>query len=116
MAKALSYKSGTGYPIYVLISLLVVCATVVLLTTPYPQFSFLPAFLIGIFLFLYRFSTAGFYIIVFLMPFGAFRNLWGPLASVKIHWILAFLLIVIIGLQLIVEKRVPRWLKMTLPE
>ena len=42
------------------------------------------------------------------MPFGAFRNLWGPLASVKIHWVLAFLLIVIIGLQLIVEKRVPR--------
>ena len=114
MAKALSYKSGTGYPIYVLISLLVVCATVVLLTTPYPQFSFLPAFLIGIFLFLYRFSTAGFYIIVFLLPFGAFRNLWGPLASVKIHWVLAFLLIVIIGVQLIVEKRFPRWLKMNL--
>lgn len=44
------------------------------------------------------------YTIIFLIPFGRFRSLGGPLKEIQIHWILAAALLAVLMIRLIVDR------------
>lgn len=92
-------------PIESILFLLIGGLSIILLTTQYyyyavvPSLAFLLIFLIG------RYPKIGYYVIVFLIPFGAYRGLSEEYSSIKIHWMLAFLLLIIIALQFVFHKK-----------
>jgi len=69
------------------------------LFTPYYWAAFLPAFLMGSLLLLSRLPEAGYYAIVLLVPFGAYRNIGGEGADLKLHWIIAAMVTAILLLR-----------------
>jgi len=91
-------------PIESILFLLIGGISVFLLTTQYynyaviPSLAFLFIFLIG------RYPHIGYYAIIFVIPFAAFRGLSETYRFVRIHWILAFILILLIAFQLVFRK------------
>ena len=83
---------------------LLVLASILPLMTPYPYLAIAPAlgalalFAIG------QRPQIGLYAIIFLIPFGNFRNIAGPLESIKIHWLLALILLLLLLIRLLVER------------
>ena len=69
------YKSIASRSAYALFVLLIVGTSVALLATPYYKFAVLPGVLLLLMLLLGRYPQAGFYLIVFLIPFDAYRAL-----------------------------------------
>ncbi|GAB0148179.1 MULTISPECIES: O-antigen ligase family protein [Marichromatium] len=84
---------------------LMVVATLLPLWTPWPALALLPGVALGALVLLGRAPSWGLYAIVFLIPFGNFRQLGGPLADVKIHWVLALVLLVVLALRLLREQQ-----------
>ncbi len=73
--------------------LLLSSVSLFLLTTEYYIFAFVPVILILAFLFLIRSPQAGYYVIVFLIPFAAYRGLAGDSKLFNISWIFGFFLL-----------------------
>ncbi|MEW6428587.1 MAG: O-antigen ligase family protein [Thermodesulfobacteriota bacterium] len=71
-----------------------------LLATPWYPLAIAPVALVFVFFQLLRRPAAGLYLIVFLMPFGAYRTLGGPLSFIKVHWVIAALMLAIVLLEL----------------
>lgn len=76
--------------------------TVSLLATPYYYLAPLPAASLLALLLMFRNPVLGFYIIVFLIPFGAYRKLGGAL---NIPWLVAGVVLAIIFLKAVVVRR-----------
>lgn len=93
-----------GQPIQSIVYFMVVAVTVSLLATPYYKFSPLPAIALAGWFIAIRWPQFIFYLILFMIPFGAYRTLGD---GVKLHWILAFVLMLIILLQSLVQKQFP---------
>lgn len=92
-------------PIAIMLFSLPVFLTIGLLTTPYYMLAPLPAIGLAVLLLLCNYPAIAYYAIVFLIPFGAFRTLPGGL---KIHWVLAAILLLIVALDAIVHKSLPK--------
>ncbi len=109
---ALSGTAARGLKRWLLPAILI-AATLLPLTTPYPFLAILPGTAILFLLWVGRDSVLPglFYGIVALIPFGAYRGLGGQLSFLRLHWLLAALLLVIVGLQTMLRKRFPPMLK-----
>ncbi len=82
------------------------------MTTPLYPLALLPSLGVFALLVLGRRPELGYYAIVFLIPFGAYRKLAGEgVININIPWIIAFLLIVILGLRWIIAKEIPTSLR-----
>ena len=87
-------------------TILLVSATAGILASPYYQYSFIPAAaFLGLFL-CGRYPHWGYYLIVALIPFAAFRG--------KIHWPIAFVVLVILLLYYIPQRIIPNKLRSNL--
>ena len=78
-------------------------ASVSLLATPYYYYAILPGLGLFFFLFMGKFQQIGYYIISFMIPFGAFRG--------SLPWAIAAVLIVLTLIKFLVEKRISARLK-----
>lgn len=99
------FNTITFRPIQYCFFLLVIGVSVGLLATPYYKFAILPGLTILLLLPLSKYPQIGYYLIVFLLPFGAYRGLSGTYQFLKIHWIIAFWLIILLLLQFLVKKK-----------
>jgi hypothetical protein len=95
----------TGRPAQCLLFLLVPGLCIALLATPYYPYALLPGFVILVLLFLGRAPQFGYYLIIFLIPFWSFRGLSETYRFLKLHWLLAFWLLILLAFQLILRKR-----------
>lgn len=84
-----------------------------LLTTPHYELALVPALVIMGMLGLSRKPIVGYYLIILVIPFGAYRSIGGS-EYLRIHWIAAFCLLVIVGFQVLSEKRLPPELRSSL--
>jgi putative inorganic carbon (hco3(-)) transporter len=94
----------SGNVLWQLAAVLVILASVMPLLTDYPYLAFAPG--LGL-LFLFvigRRPELGLYAIIFLIPFGNFRDLGGPLEKIKIHWLLALVLLLVLALRLLSDR------------
>ncbi|MBW2147212.1 MAG: O-antigen ligase family protein [Deltaproteobacteria bacterium] len=104
-------------PIEIFLFLTIIAASVGLLATPYSNYAILPGLAVLIFFILGRFPHIGYYLIVFLIPFHAFRTLseaYPFLRILRIHWILGFWLLIVMFFQLLVQKKTPARLQSNL--
>ncbi len=97
-------------PFHLLTALGVIGLSAALLTGPYYYLSPLPALFAAVLFVIFRYPSAAFYAIVFVIPFGAFRGLSGEYGFLKIHWILGFFLVLLIFCRMVMWKRLPAWL------
>ncbi len=93
-------------PLAVVLALAAVAATVVPLCTGRPWLSLVPGAAIFCVLALTRRPQLAFYAIVFLIPFGSYRQLSG-LGNVKLHWLLALFLVAVVAFKALAAKRMP---------
>lgn len=92
-------------PIQSLIYVSLVLFTVFLLTTQYYLYALLPGLII-LFLFILGHSPKlGYYLIVFFIPFGAYRGLSETYPFLRIHWLLALWLLILVTFQFIFQKK-----------
>ncbi len=77
-----------------------------LLATSHYVLALVPGLAILAMLFLAKAPSIGYYLIIFLIPFGAYRGLSVTYQFLKIHWILALWLIILVALQFIFRKKV----------
>ncbi len=105
---------STSRPVQSLFSIFIIVISIGLLATPYYYLAILPGVAIIIFLLLSKYPQYGYYLIIFLIPFGAYRGLSGTYQFIKIHWIIAFWLTILIVLQIVVKKTTPANLRSNL--
>lgn len=91
--------------------LLVVGSSTALLATPYPLLALLPAGLLLSLLTLDHWPTIGYYLIVALIPFGAYRSPAGGSGYLRIHWILGAILVGLAFLHWVPRKAIRRELR-----
>jgi putative inorganic carbon (hco3(-)) transporter len=84
-------KQGHYHPAQALLFLIVTSMAIVLLATPYYPLAVLPGLALIAIMLLGSYPHLGYYLIVFLIPFGAYRH--------KADWLLAFCLVVIVLFQ-----------------
>lgn len=84
-------------------ALLVVLASVAILMSPYFYLAPLPALGLLCFFVLYWKPSIGFYLIIFLIPFVAFRKV-GP---VKLDWLVSIVLLSIFVFRIVADKKLP---------
>jgi len=94
-------------PVFALIVLVVVGLSTVFLATPYYPLAVLPAFAVIFVLLIGRFPEFGYYLIIFLIPFGAYRGLAGQFSFIRLPWIIAICLVLLIFLRQLFKKSVP---------
>ncbi len=82
---------------------MITAASIILMATPYFFLAVLPAATVLGFLGMLRWPRFGYYLIVFLIPFGAYRGY----QSVQLPWLLAFGLLMVLFLRYLPEKRWP---------
>ncbi|WP_295578543.1 O-antigen ligase [uncultured Lamprocystis sp.] len=83
---------------------LVVLASALPLLTAYPLLALIPGLGVVFLLVIGRRPEFGLYAIVFLIPFGNFRDLGGPLENIRIHWLLALVLLLIVAARLLSDS------------
>jgi putative inorganic carbon (hco3(-)) transporter len=93
------------HPLQSLVAAVVIVSSVALLATPYYALAALPGMGLLLLLLLLRKPEFGFYLIVAMIPFGAYRGLSGPYSAVRFHWIIAAVLLIGTFLQHVREKR-----------
>lgn len=107
-------KTFISVRVEIFLFLIVIAISVSLLATQYYKYAILPG-LITLFLFLIaRFPQFGFYLFVFLIPFHAYRGLSETYQFLRIHWFLAFWLLIVMLFQLLIKKMIPVRLKSNL--
>ncbi|NJB67646.1 O-antigen ligase [Desulfobaculum xiamenense] len=94
-------------PVFAITAGGVVAATIAALASPTPALALLPGLAVLMLLALAKRPHWGYYAIIWLIPFGAYRELPGPLGFVKIHWLLAFCLIAFVILRALAQRRLP---------
>lgn len=97
-------------PIQNIIFLVIILITVGLFTTPYYYLAFVPANVVLLSIFLGRFPHIGYYLVIFLIPFSAYREIKG----INIQWILSFFLIIVILFKPVFKGRLPAKLRTNL--
>lgn len=86
------------------LGLLMVGATLIPLFSTRPILALLPGVATLILLLIGSRPEIGLYAIVFLIPFGNFRNIGGPVEDLKIHWLLAGVLLVVLFFRLLTDR------------
>lgn len=104
----------TSNIIVTLITFAVTVSTLALLTTPKPELAVIPSLGIIFMMLLGNRPALGYYIIIWFIPFGAYRGLSGPLSFIKVHWVIAFCLITFVVFKSISQKRLPSDLRCSL--
>jgi O-antigen ligase len=87
-----------------LASCFIIMVSVFPLLTEYPYLAVLPALGVLALLLFGRHPEFGLYAIIFLIPFGNFRSISGPLQNIKLHWLLALALLVIVAMRLLTDR------------
>ncbi|MBI4614780.1 MAG: O-antigen ligase family protein [Planctomycetes bacterium] len=95
--------SGALFSFVGFVGTVVVLSSAALLATPYPFLALVPPLLLLSVLLFAFYPQFGFYLIIATIPFWAFRGLPGPLEFLKVHWLLALVLVMLLPL-----KHVPR--------
>ena len=85
------------------IALITVMVSAFLLFTPYYYFAPAPAVALIATFWIFRNPAIGFYLIVLLIPFGAFRKI-GP---VSIPWVVSAVVIAVFAIKFVKDKRLP---------
>lgn len=83
---------------------LVLLASVVPLFTNYPYLSLAPGLGLVTMVVIVRWPVIALYLIIFLIPFGNFRELGGPLENIKIHWVLALVLLLVVAGRMLTDR------------
>lgn len=86
------------------LAILMISATLLPLFSPYPLLALIPGVAALALLVIGSRPELGLYMIVFLIPFGNFRNIGGPVESLKIHWILALVLLIVVLFRLLADR------------
>lgn len=86
------------------LAIILITATLLPLFSPYPLLALIPGVAAIALLVIGRRPEIGLYAIVFLIPFGNFRNIVGPIENLKIHWILALVLLIIVIIRLLTDR------------
>ncbi|MFW6456673.1 MAG: O-antigen ligase family protein [Planctomycetota bacterium] len=110
-------SSGSERPwpiLWIAGTLVMVVTTVLLLTTPHPILAVVPAGALLALLMLEQSPTIGYYLIVALIPFGAYRSATGTGGYLRIHWVLGVVLVGLAFLHWIPRKGVRRDLYSTM--
>lgn len=94
-------------PVRNLLLLAVAGSSLALLATPYYPLSILPAMVVIGLALMGRYPLVGYYIIIAAIPYGAYRGFEGKLAFLRIHWIAAFCLLLLLAFQTMAAKRLP---------
>ncbi len=97
----------------ILIFGILAAASLALLASPWYRLAWLPPLGLIFLLFLHRVPEVGFYLIVFLIPFGGFRKIEGPV-TINLPWIIAFVLVFVVAIHLLPGKRIPPGLRSNL--
>jgi O-antigen ligase len=84
-----------------------ILVTVYLLTTPYYLYALLPGPIIIGMLLLGHFPHIGYYLIIFLIPFGAFRGLSTAYPFLKLHWLIGAWIIIIVSFKFLFDRKKP---------
>lgn len=86
------------------LAIILIPATLLPLFSPYPLLALIPGVAAIALLIIGSRPEIGLYAIVFLIPFGNFRNIGGPIENLKIHWILALVLLIILIIRLLTDR------------
>lgn len=86
------------------LGLLLVGATLIPLFSTRPILALLPGLATLALLLIGSRPEIGLYAIVFLIPFGNFRNIGGPVEDLKIHWVLAAVLLAVLFLRILTDR------------
>ena len=105
-----SYKGIAFKPVENTIFLIVICISVTLLTTQYYYLALVPAIVIITTTLLGRFPLIGYYLIIFLIPFGAYREIKG----INLQWLICLWIIIAVFFHSVFKKRIPLWLNSNL--
>lgn len=100
-------------PLFIIAAVATIGASVAMLATPRPELALVPGLVMLFIYFVSRNMELGYMAIVFLLPFAAYRNIAGA-EYLRLHWILAFCLIIFLGLRMVVEKGRPLGLRSSL--
>lgn len=92
-------------PITAIIALMVSTMATVLLATPYYPLALVPGIGLLFFSGLVRRPQAGFFVLLFSIPFGAYRGLQPPYDFIDLPWIIALGLLVILCFSVLSRKR-----------
>lgn len=98
----------TGGLAAVLAPLVLLAATLLALASPWYWLAFVPALAVLGGLAMVRYPVLAYLAILFLIPFGAYRELLGAL---KLDWILAAGVLLVIAVRVLVERRMPPGLR-----
>ncbi|WP_421902108.1 O-antigen ligase family protein [Maridesulfovibrio sp.] len=90
-------------PIYAIVAGITICISLFILTTSKPYLAMAPGLGLIFFFLISRNLELGYFAIIFLLPFAAYRNL-GGIEYLRMHWILAFSIVFVIALQMISNK------------
>ncbi len=91
-------------PIQSLIFISVVFLSIFLLTTQYYLYALLPGLILLFLLLFSRYPQIVYYMIIFSIPFWAYRGLSETYKFLKIHWLLGFVLIIFIAFLFVFRK------------
>ena len=86
------------------LAILLIPATLLPLFSPYPLLALVPGVAAIALLVIGSRPEIGLYAIVFLIPFGNFRNIGGPIENLKLHWILAVALMIVIFIRALTDQ------------
>ena len=100
-----------GHPFFVLLGLLVAGSSICLLATPNWPLAVLPGLVLLLLLLMRKHPDLAYYAVVFLIPFGQYRSIG---ESLKIHWILAFYLLLVMSLKIIFYRSIPQQMRTSL--
>ncbi|MEE8574988.1 MAG: O-antigen ligase family protein [Thermodesulfobacteriota bacterium] len=98
------YRFFLQDPLYAFMYLLILSFSVVLLATPYAKFAVLPAVLVLVLMFIGHYPAFGYYVILFLIPFGAYRGLTGAYKFLTISKFIGIWLVVLVTFHFILSK------------
>ncbi|MCG6550685.1 MAG: O-antigen ligase family protein [Candidatus Magnetominusculus sp. LBB02] len=84
--------AALSHPIEKTLAAAIVLSIAVLMTTPYYYLALFVPLAVIFLMFLNRYPSFGYYVIVFIVPFGAYRTL-SEVGHIKIHYILAVMLL-----------------------
>jgi putative inorganic carbon (hco3(-)) transporter len=91
-------------PIESILFLLIGGSSIILLTTQYYYYAVIPSLALLLIFLIGRYPHIGYYSIIFVIPFSAFRGLSETYKFLRIHWILASILLILIAFQLVFRK------------
>jgi len=101
-------------PVQSLFYLLIAGLCAALLATPYYMLAFLPGLAILLFLLLSRHPSPGYYTIIALIPFAAYRKMGGIYRFIDLPWIIGIFLLLILIIRYLPRHEAPRRLKSNL--